>query len=149
MFILPKIILKIKKNPISKSSNVMYGFWIYLGFCFLYKSNGYYYDWRNRIRLYHKFDLNGLYKGAYHLFGLTAAYWFLFHSQLKRKEKEIRNDCVKKYESIRIFQFGVCLCFLSIYFLAIFTLNEEDKMFRLKIIENTIVSQAFFIALCL
>ena len=174
LFVFSKILENTKAHPISKSAAVMYSIWIYLGACFVYKSNGYFYDWRNRIRLYHKFDLTGLYKGAYHIFSVVLGYCFISLSKIESKRtvdllnsgfsKSLQKKKLKtssknynksevissdRFEILKIYQIGMCLCFSTVYFLGIFTLTEEDKMFRLKVFENSVITQSFFLALCL
>jgi hypothetical protein len=124
--------------------------WIYIGADFLYKSNGYYYDWRNRIRLWKKFDLTGLYKGFYQIFSFFLAsinlnLLILKHSKQKSKEKQ---NIFKNLKNQKIYFFvGLSLLLGFKYILATFSYMDEVNMFRAKVLENVVISHAFLLFL--
>lgn len=144
-----------RKNAIFPwfNGNVVWlSMWLFIGAEFLYKSNGYYYDWRNRIRLWQKFDLTGLYKAMYHIYSLvlgtvTLKLFFLANSRSKSGKF---NGSLSRYDvQINVFFFGVSLiCFFK-YICGLFTYMDEMRMFRGKVLENVVITHSFLLYLIL
>ena len=133
------------------NGNVLWLFvWVYIGADFLYRANGYHYDWRNRIRLWQKFDLTGLYKALYQIYAL-----FLGSVSLKRlaylksadKSRPGRLLSAELQKQTGYFFFALSALFCCKHVCAALSYSQEINMFRAKMIENVVISQAFMLFL--
>ena len=135
---------------IGKGSILWFFFWIYISADFLYRANGYHYDWRNRIRLWKKFDLTGLYKGLYHIYSLflaTVNFNILIFKYSRSKSQENNNIMIDLKKQKKYLYVGLSLLFCVKYLLATFSYMDEINMFRGKILENVVISQGFMLYL--
>ena len=116
---------------------------IFLSAFIIYFQSGYYFDWRNKIRLLHKFNMLGLYKPLYH-FVITAFISIITYN----KNSENNKDDLKKNQNIifDIFSNNLGISYvLGIFYIGIvYNFSNEYRMACGKFLEMLAIIYGVF-----
>lgn len=127
------IFLQNKNSIYSRTEILSWGLLIYIFSDMLFKANQYKFDWRNNIRLCFKFDLTGIYRGMYQIYSVFLGSFTVTNLGIRARDLGV----VEKY------YLCLNLCFFVKYVFIILSMSQETNMFRSKVLENVVITQAF------